>query len=323
MTSPSKRIRSQAFAAPKSGRTKAIIEQNRRSGPLLSLPGELRNHIWGYVLGFQLVHVMEERIHPNQTSPDLRLYHTVCESPITEKQAYDLSRNEPYETLVTGPMSRMVTKCDLRHCHNRHAVCYDALRHGPTKRLHIDLLSVCRQTYMEAIRLFWGTNTWSIDDFQSFRIFFARRNTLQRSLMKKVHLGSDIVIAFPPRSLVLKFGMLEELHIDVTINCREELWCRPYFRSKRIFVICSGTGENTADNQFTLSDIVKDDNGTTTVRERIEKAEMWCARLFEWGEATSRLRMKNEKKRTMRSATFVRRIDNGKSSGSSEPSVNY
>ncbi|KAH6716725.1 hypothetical protein BKA61DRAFT_654058 [Leptodontidium sp. MPI-SDFR-AT-0119] len=311
MTPPSKRVRSQAFAAPKDRRAKKI------------LPGELRNHIWGYVLGFQLVHVMEERIHQNHNSPDLRLYHTVCESPVTEKQAYDLSRNESYETVIKGPMSEILTKCDMRQCHNRHAVCYEALRHGPTRRLHIDLLSVCRQTYMEAIRLLWGTNTWSIDDFQSFRIFFGRRNALQRSLMKKVHLGSDIVIAFPPRSLVLKFGMLEELYIDVTINCREELWCRPFFRSRRISVICSGTGDNTADNQFTLSDIVKDDNGTTTAKERIEKAEMWCARLFEWGEATSRLRLKNDKKRAMRSASGVKQIDNCRSSGSSELEANY
>ena len=37
---------------------------------------------------------------------------------------------------------------------------------GPTKRLHIDLLSVCRQTYMESVRFLWVTNKWSAGNAQ-------------------------------------------------------------------------------------------------------------------------------------------------------------
>ncbi|PVH83262.1 hypothetical protein DL98DRAFT_529377 [Cadophora sp. DSE1049] len=144
----------------------------------------------------------------------------------------------------------------------------------------------------------------------------------------------------PSSILILKFSMLEELYIDMTTNCREEFWCRrhsrpirglwtdnfqgrPFFRAKRIFVICSGTGENTTHNQFTLSDGISDDNGSTTVKERIAKADMWCARLFEWGEATKRLRLKNEEKRALRSATGERQIDKSHSNGSSDRQNDY
>ncbi|KAH7391550.1 hypothetical protein BKA64DRAFT_747084, partial [Cadophora sp. MPI-SDFR-AT-0126] len=231
-----KRTRSQAFTAPKDRTTKTIMERNRLSRPLLSLPGELRNEIWGYVLGFQLIHVMEERPHNGVHGPDLRFFHTVCESPITEQQAWKFSRMELYEEVVKQTSTELAT-VDLRHCHHRHAICYDALRNGPTKRLHIDLLSVCRQTYIESVRFLWGSNTWSIDDSQTFNQWFRRRNALQRLLMKKVHLGSDIANDTVPRSVLFKYNMLEELYVDITTNSTYENCCFPFFRFKKIFAI--------------------------------------------------------------------------------------
>lgn len=151
------------------------MERNKYSGPLLSLPGELRNHIWGYVLGFQLVHVMEGRPQEN-VSPNLRFFHTICESPVTEMQAYVLSRDESYENKVKRNGTTSPGR-DMRHCNHRHAECYDALRAGSTTRLHIGLLSVCRQTYMESIRFLWGTNTWSINDTQTLHGWLRHRNT--------------------------------------------------------------------------------------------------------------------------------------------------
>ena len=203
------------------------MERNKYSGPLLRLPGELRNHIWGYVLGFQLVHVMEERPQENLSSPNLRFFHTSCESPVTEMQAYVLSRDESYENTIKHNGTTSPVR-DMRHCNHRHADCYEALRAGPTKRLHIDLLSVCRQTYMESIRFLWGMNTWSINDTQTLHGWLRHRNTVQRSLMKKLHLGNDIVLCNLPQALILSFDTLEHLYIDITTDSGEWLWRMNY-----------------------------------------------------------------------------------------------
>lgn len=168
--------------------------------------------IWAYVLGFQVVHIMEERARAGVRISHRGFFHTVCESPTTERDAYELARNANCDP--TGPE-------DMTHGRNRHAACNSILRRRHEfNRVQVDILSVCRHTYQEAIRVLWSTNTWSILDWQSCRAWLGRRTALQRSLIRKIHLASDIVLAFLPRSLVFKFPLLKKLYIEITTNCR-------------------------------------------------------------------------------------------------------
>ncbi|EKD15351.1 hypothetical protein MBM_06567 [Drepanopeziza brunnea f. sp. 'multigermtubi' MB_m1] len=211
---------------------------NITSGPLLSLPVELRAMIWGYVLGFQFIHIMEERPRAGLQVPHLGFFHTVCASLVTEREAYELARKEDHRLIGPGDMTQ--------GC-NRHYNCHQVYPTGVRSRVHVEILSVCRQTYLEAVGILWGTNTWSITDFQSCRAWLSRRNSLQRSLIKKIHLASDVVLTPLPMSLVAKFPVLEEF----------------------------GTGFNTKHNTTdALINWVNCFNGPTTLKERIEKADI-------------------------------------------------
>ena len=80
---------------------------------------------------------------------------------------------------------------------------------------------------------------------------------------------------------------------------------RPFFCFKRIFVICSGTREDLYQGPFDLNDDKSDSDSPTTVKDRTEKADMWCARFFAWGEETKHLKLEREHDRETapRSAT--------------------
>ncbi|KAI9054515.1 hypothetical protein LZ554_001672 [Drepanopeziza brunnea f. sp. 'monogermtubi'] len=252
---------------------------NITSGPLLSLPVELRAMIWGYVLGFQLVHIMEERPRAGIQVPHLGFFHTVCAAQVTEREAYKLARKEDHRLIGPG---------DMTQGRNRHYHCHQVHPIGVRSRVHVEILSVCRQTYLEAVGVLWGTNTWSITDFQSCRAWLSRRNSLQRSLIKKIHLASDIVLTPLPMSLVAKFPVLEELYIDITTNCRSLPFERYFLRAKTVFVTCSGTGFNTKHNTTdALINWVNCFNGPTTLKERIEKADMYAARIHACGNNTA------------------------------------
>ncbi|KAL2061596.1 hypothetical protein VTL71DRAFT_6973 [Oculimacula yallundae] len=202
------------------------VEQNRRQSRLLRLPGEVRNHIWGYVLGYQMIHVKSGyKIWPKRDTASSFTYsgyhYTVCESPITEMQAYELSRNE------------------------------------------------------------------------------RERNALQRALIKKLHLASDIVFKPLLSSLRSNYGMLEELYIDITTTTSylfiflQRTIQRTYlFRSKSIYVICSGTRVGVVE----YAPIVKDSNGLMTVQQRLEKADAWRDIFVQWGQTSSQSNSKDLQK---------------------------
>ena len=81
-------------------------------------------------------------------------------------------------------------------------------------------------------------------------------------------------------------------------------------------MICSGTGEYANHHQYLPRDKILDDNGSTSVKERIGKADRWCARLIDWGETTEYMKLEFQKKRALSSATAAGNIQNDQSNRS-------
>jgi hypothetical protein len=152
------------------------------------------------------------------------LLNTICQSSITEREAYELSKSAEYDKAS----SSMNSGEDMRVCQNRHADCYKALRgkdreNLPPNRLDINILLVCRQAYVEANPILWSTNTWSFDRLGAWRQWRSHRNSLQRRLIKKVHLALNVILEENIRKTDIQlFKVWEELHIDITANAVKE-----------------------------------------------------------------------------------------------------
>jgi hypothetical protein len=89
--------------------------------------------------------------------------HAIYQAVITEGKAYELSQSADYEQ-AAGSFKKGE---DVRCCKNCHAACYVAFNSEmgmPSTTLDLRLLRVCRQVYMEANPVLWGTNTWALHD---------------------------------------------------------------------------------------------------------------------------------------------------------------
>ena len=181
---------------------------------LLKLPQELRDKIWGYILGGRTIHIKfaaSHRWEPDWRSRgrgkacydfDGRFYYILCDAQASEQDGYELFKSEEYD-------AQNSSQADIRLSQERHAVCYscydDCLDATPYRfadeyvggpkdleklarnRIDISLLKVCRQIYVETNPILWGTTTWSFTHALAFSQFMNRRNANQRRLMKKLH----------------------------------------------------------------------------------------------------------------------------------------
>lgn len=196
------------------------VKRNAASPLLGKLPVEVRERIWGYVLGNHTIHIKfaaSHRWEPNwrcrgrgQACYNFsgKFHYILCDANVSEQDAYCLSQSADYDI-----SAREVGCDDMRLSSKRHSACYscyddcvnapsyrfaDKYVGGPKdieklarNRLSIGVLQVCRQVYVEANTLLWRTTTWSFTHALAFSQFMDRRNAVQRRLMRKLHLDLD------------------------------------------------------------------------------------------------------------------------------------
>lgn len=158
---------------------------------------------------------------PRIVTTKCRLFHSVCESPITEPEAYELSKAADYDMTAEN----MKLGEDMRFCFNRHCACYKALhtadsRNHPPNRLPIEIMLACRQAYVEIQPILWATTIWSFHDALSWREWLNNRNTQQKRCLKKIHLAGNVVADVPHLSVLVRFKPLDELYVDITTDCQ-------------------------------------------------------------------------------------------------------
>jgi hypothetical protein len=196
------------------------VKRNATSPLLGKLPIELRERIWGYVLGHRTIHIKFAASH--RWEPDWRcrgrgqacysflgrFFYILCEAEASEQDGYYLSQSADYNLTAQG-----IDCNDMRLSSQRRSACYacyddcldapayrfgDQYVGGPKdihklarNRISIGVLKVCRQVYIEANRILWSTTTWSFTHALAFSQFMDRRNAVQRRLMQKLHLDLD------------------------------------------------------------------------------------------------------------------------------------
>ncbi|OCL03702.1 hypothetical protein AOQ84DRAFT_392084 [Glonium stellatum] len=163
--------------------------------PLLDLPAELRNRIYEFVLGGELLHVYRSSYR------DTGFHITICQSQSAEANSYkrfmDPSIDE--RAKITSKYTRKVSlqnyftvgdeyyvdPCSSRHTRGE---CYNA----GNPSLDLSLLRVCKQIYYEARLVPYSTNAFGFQSADTFNIFISTLTPPKRSALEKLHLTRNI-----------------------------------------------------------------------------------------------------------------------------------
>lgn len=151
------------------GSMRPIYETNQESR-LLSLPAEIRNQIFEYVLGNNTVHVWGPAQGSMKLRADRKLRRSVCLRDETEEEDADwLKTRVKHETAATEQPSY-----DARHANCKLRCSAKELKVpkiAATDKLDLGLLLTCRQIHNEACLLPYQLNTFSfvsVIDLEAF-----------------------------------------------------------------------------------------------------------------------------------------------------------
>lgn len=157
--------------------------QNASRPPLLQLPLEIRDKIWRLALGDRLIHLDCAVPRRGQI-----FQHIVCEDDC------------PEDVLVKGYSSTKENGDVVTVWRRSHRPCgqylsersRDSFKHWNYQSIHLKVLRVCRQVYIEANNVLWMTNTFSFNGRAvCFNRFMKERTTPQKRLLRRLRLQMD------------------------------------------------------------------------------------------------------------------------------------
>ena len=170
----------------------------------------------------QLSLLQRHRTHPESTPARGAFRHIQCTAILTEDEAYEASK-APSQSVPAGEDPT----CYVQSCESRHSNCYslgngtlgeeawdrlfEQVEDSIAKRGRINmcsLLSVSRQIYQEAFKVFWSTNTFSFDDPYSFVEFLGSLTRSQKRHLTKLHVVRRLYDS-GPRDWEYELGYVE------------------------------------------------------------------------------------------------------------------
>ena len=206
------------------------------------MPPEIRENIWTDVLGNNLIHLQyiwayEVDIEPSQRLCDNAWKHIVCQVDCNESKPskeykhkvyrYDDSEDddEDQEKYFVGP----------------HYECSPDYDHPPPdetpiqfddhETMRLTVLRASSQIYLEANRVLWTTNTFSVTDADTLNHFMATRSMKQKKMIKHLRLEMgwyfeesqewNRVLKMP---LVRSLSGLRHLRLHVTYQLEASLY---------------------------------------------------------------------------------------------------
>jgi hypothetical protein len=131
-----------------------------------------------------------------------RITYIVYEATVSGQEGYELFMNSSTTDI------REQEGHDMRLPRNRRAKCYsycedfrrrrrdaqpnprERLEHN---RIHLAILRVCRQAYVEVNPILWGTTTRSFIHGKGFCKFMRERATIQRHFLRNLHLEVEML----------------------------------------------------------------------------------------------------------------------------------
>ena len=153
---------------------------NAKSQLLSKLPLEIRQKIYTYALGTNLVHLV---LTPH------RVAHIIC----TKSTATDFERECcPSARGCFVPGSIEIAPSDI----------------------NVRLLRTCRQVYAEVVQILYSTNTFDVDDLSAFNHFAAIAPPVGLSSIRSLHL--HWINAYPPLEFIETQSPVEAPYDDTT-----------------------------------------------------------------------------------------------------------
>ncbi|MCJ1438911.1 hypothetical protein MMC27_008301 [Xylographa pallens] len=212
--------------------------RNAAQSPLLKLPLEIRSKIWREVLGDHDVHIvkgLQWRI-PGSVSDVYDAYaavnfgsnkplrHYICiqeQSVVATYQRWKADMENGFAKPVDHGKhnNECITEFQCHMC-DHPFFCQAKKLHGVVqweRRLQLALLRTCRQIYVEANEVLWGTNTFSFGSTRLLKEFMAQRNATQKQLLKKIHVkwdNSSISVRLPIATIKALSGV-RVLHLNM------------------------------------------------------------------------------------------------------------
>ncbi|KAL8638791.1 MAG: hypothetical protein Q9228_004092 [Teloschistes exilis] len=198
----SQRKKRVAFTATRNSKTKAVIARNIEQCPLLRLPLELRNKIWRFVLGDQMIHIDYQHNHGLTFEQNEELTKTLLFSSVTFKfvgSAWrhivcqnDASEDQP-DRYVQRPARPRETRCVGPHWDCK----TDYLQPDPNlpvdfkdhETMRLTILRACRSIYVETNQILFSTNTFSFDDSIALKHFMMTRTAHQKRLIRSLRIN--------------------------------------------------------------------------------------------------------------------------------------
>ncbi|MCJ1293717.1 hypothetical protein MMC34_005272 [Xylographa carneopallida] len=214
--------------------------RNSVESPLLKLPYEIRGKIWREVLGDHHVHIVRgvqareppvtnfttydtsSPVVPYQSTEPLK--HYICVQEQTEMATY-----QQWKTDIECGSAKSVEhwkhknectsefQCDRPFC----PATESHQEYNAGRKLQLSLLGSCRQIYVEANKVLWGTNTFSFEGTKLLRDFLAQLNAQQKQLLRKVHVKWNALgLHFDAlsKATIKALRGLKVLHITMALN---------------------------------------------------------------------------------------------------------
>ncbi|KAL8866290.1 MAG: hypothetical protein Q9174_006389 [Haloplaca sp. 1 TL-2023] len=197
------------------GEAAANTNADEPTSPFLKLSVEIRNMIYGYVLGHRLVHITQvdipnEPIDPEKGEPEeddpkhphtypYKIGHIVCTQRFTEDDAY-------HEGIVGCPKVPLTDDPDLHVAGYgpRHEWCwlsnfveevgtelFRKMSTGGSLKLDLSLLFVNRQIHGEAFNVLWTSNRFCFRSATMFGSFTGMLSSRQKQTMAKMMIVKD------------------------------------------------------------------------------------------------------------------------------------
>jgi hypothetical protein len=127
---------------------------------LLDLPENVRMHIYGFVLGFRVIHIDGYSRVEGNSKTDSGFTYCICDSSLTLHPVRKYDEIEVYETLYNCTIP-VIYPCECFHVDNTATV----------KSLDFSLLRTCQQIYTEARNVFLAYNLFTFTTWFGFTSF--------------------------------------------------------------------------------------------------------------------------------------------------------
>jgi hypothetical protein len=128
---------------------------------LLDLPGDIRMRIYGFALGFKVIHVEGTPQSEGNTDPESGFTYSICDSSSAPDISPKYAEVEVCETIYKCTVPAMPS-CEYMHFE-------DASTNGS---LELGLLRACKQTYAEAKIGLFADNLFTFTTWDGFTNFF-------------------------------------------------------------------------------------------------------------------------------------------------------